>query len=199
MTEQTTVETVRPRRGAETRAHILDIATRHFYLDGLHAVSADRIIAEAGISKVTFYRHFPSKDDLIVAYLERRAAWERSAVEGARASAKGDTDETLRLISMGIGAESCSPGFRGCPFINAAAEYPDAAHPIRQVVDAHRVWFKAAIREMVQSAGVSDVDTVVDEIVMLRDGAMVGGYLGDPETVGRALYNASRAVLHFTD
>lgn len=183
------------RTGPATRARILDAATALFYANGLRAVSADRIVAQVGITKVTFYRHFPTKEDLIVAYLERRAEWERAAVQSARAAAPGNPAQALRMIVDGIGQESCSPGFRGCPFINAAAEYADADHPIRQVVAAHRSWFKGAIEEFLVELGVPDSSRVADQLVILRDGAMISGYLGDPAMVADALYNAGVAVI----
>ena len=172
----------------------MDAAADLFYAQGLRAVSADKIIEKAGITKVTFYRHFRSKDDLIVAYLERRAAWERMVTLGASEAAHGDVDETLRLVSQGIGQEACSPGFRGCPFINAAAEYADADHPVRQVVDSHRAWFLGMLNKLVISLGIEDA-AIADELMMLRDGAMVTGYLGDAEKVSAALLSASRAVV----
>lgn len=185
----------RQRTGPATRERILEAATELFYANGLRAVSADRIVAQVGITKVTFYRHFPTKEDLIVAYLERRAAWERDAVAGARSAAPGDPAAALRMIVEGIGQESCSPGFRGCPFINAAAEYAEPDHPVRIVVDVHRRWFKHAIEEFLVALGVSDTSRVADQLVLLRDGAMVSGYLSDPQTVADALYTAGRAVI----
>jgi AcrR family transcriptional regulator len=159
-------------------------------------VSAEKIIARVGITKVTFYRHFPTKDDLIVAYLERRAKRERDATAHARQSAD-DVPHLFRLIAEAIGAESCSPGFRGCAFINAAAEYADPEHPVRRVVDAHRRWFKQTIQDLLDEMNVPDPAGVADQLVMLRDGAMVSGYLSDPSTVADALYNAGRAVIAF--
>lgn len=184
-------------RVSPMRERIIDAATELFYAHGLRAVSADKIVAQVGITKVTFYRHFPSKDDLIVAYLQRRAAWERSAIEGARQAAGGEPSRAFRIVAEGIGAESCSAGFRGCPFINAAAEYADANHPVRQAVDAHRTWFRQVIQEMLEELEVPQAARVADELVMLRDGAMVSGYLSDPTTVADALYNAGRAVIEF--
>jgi AcrR family transcriptional regulator len=159
-------------------------------------VSAEKIIAQVGITKVTFYRHFPTKDDLIVAYLERRAAWEREAIAGARQAAS-DVPEVFRIVAEAIGAESCRPGFRGCPFINAAAEYADPDHPVRRAVDAHRRWFRQAIVDLLDEIGVPDSARAADELVMLRDGAMVSGYLSDPAIVAGALYNAGRAVIAY--
>jgi AcrR family transcriptional regulator len=179
------------------RDRILNAATELFYAQGLHAVSAEKVIAQVGVTKVTFYRHFPTKDDLIVAYLERRAKWERDAIAQARQAAGGDPLGTFRIIAQAIGAESCSPGFRGCPFINAAAEYADPAHPARRVVDSHRRWFKQGIQDMLAEMNVPDPALAADQLVMLRDGAMVSGYLSDPETVGDALYAAILAVTGF--
>jgi len=181
------------------RERIIEAATDLFYAHGIRAVSAERIIAQVGITKVTFYRHFPTKDDLIVAYLERRASWERNAVEGAKEAASGSVADAFRIIAEGIGAESCSPGFRGCPFINAAAEYSDPDHPVRKTVDSHRRWFKVAIEELLLEIGIKNAGPVADELVMLRDGAMVSGYLSDPQTVARSLYNAGRAVIEYRD
>jgi AcrR family transcriptional regulator len=195
MTTAERSERVSTRTGPATRKRILDAATELFYANGLRAVSADRIVAQVGITKVTFYRHFPTKEDLIVAYLERRADWERAAVDSARAAAPGKPAEALRMIVDGIGQESCSPGFRGCPFINAAAEYADPDHPIRNVVNAHRAWFKGAIEEFLVELGVTDSSRVADQLVILRDGAMISGYLGDPTMVADALYNAGLAVI----
>ncbi|MDR6972890.1 TetR/AcrR family transcriptional regulator [Leifsonia shinshuensis] len=189
-----TTTTTATRGGPATRERIIDAATELFYANGLRAVSADRIIEKVGITKVTFYRHFPTKDDLIVAYLEKRAAWERGAIQGACAEANHPL-EALRMIANGIGEESCSPGFRGCPFINAAAEYPDPSHRVRLVVDAHRRWFRDATRGLLDQVGVADSSRKADQLVMLRDGAMVAGYLGDATTVAAALCAAGWAVI----
>src|ERR1700761_4755428 len=187
----------RPAPKVPMRERIVEAATELFYAQGLHAVSAEKVIAQVGITKVTFYRHFPTKDDLIVAYLERRAKWERDAIAQAGQAADGDPLGTFRIIAQAIGAESCSPGFRGCPFINAAAEYADPAHPARRVVDSHRRWFRQAIQDLLAEGDVPDPALVADQVVMLRDGAMVSGYLSDPVTVGDALYGAIRAVTGF--
>src|SRR6201996_4241491 len=177
----------RPAPKVPMRERIVEAATELFYAQGLRAVSAEKIIAQVGITKVTFYRHFPTKDDLIVAYLERRAQWERDAIAQARQAA-ADVPDAFRIVAEAIGAESCSPGFRGCPFINAAAEYADPEHPVRRTVDSHRRWFRQAIQDLLAEMDVPDPALVADQVVMLRDGAMVSGYLSDPVTVGDALY-----------
>lgn len=182
-------------RTPTVRERILAAADEYFYQEGIRAVSADRLIAAAGVSKVTFYRHFPSKDDLIVAYVEGRAAVERDGVAALRAQA-GDAGATLVAIAHVIGETSCAPGFRGCPFINAAAEFADSTHPVRRLIAAHRTWFAEFLDELLTELGVEERGPVVEQLVMLRDGAMVGGYLGaDPTARVDALVSAGRAVL----
>jgi AcrR family transcriptional regulator len=180
--------------GPTARDRILDAATELFYSQGIRAVSADRIIERARITKVTFYRHFRTKDALVVAYLERQAAWEREALDGVRAST-GDDAEALRRFARAVGTETCRPGFRGCSFINAAAEYADPDSPVRQVVAEHRAWYRRTFAAMAGHLGVADPEQAVDELMMLRDGAMLTGYLDDPSRVGEALERAIFAVV----
>lgn len=181
-------------RGAQvTRNRILDAATELIYANGIRGTSADRVIEQVGITRVTFYRHFRTKTDLVVAYLERQAALERGAIMQARDGS--DALGALQTIAGNIGAASCMPGFRGCPFINAAAETPDPADPVRVVVDAHRVWTRGMFAEIAAQTGVSDPHTVAGQLMMLRDGAMVTGYLGDPEEVATTLQQACRTII----
>ena len=187
-----TAPTVRGGAGA-TRRRILDAATALFYAQGIRATSADRIIEQVGITKVTFYRHFRTKSDLVVAYLEQQAALERAAVARAREGA--DAVAALRAVAEDIGAVSCRPGFRGCPFINAAAETPDPEDPVRVVVDEHRRWLRGVLEELAAEAGVADAATAGGRLLMLRDGAMVAGYLGDPDDAVATLGAAWLAVV----
>jgi AcrR family transcriptional regulator len=182
-------------RAAATRERILDAAAELFYEEGIRAVSADRVIAQVAINKGTFYRYFPTKDDLVVAYLERRSVRERAAAEAILEASDGDPAAAFGVMAAAAGEETCTPGFRGCPFINAAAEYADPTHPVRQAVDAHRTWFKHMIEGQLEHLEVSDVERVADALILLRDGAMVSGYLSDPAAVGPTLARAIQDVL----
>ncbi|MFG2075161.1 TetR/AcrR family transcriptional regulator [Nonomuraea maritima] len=177
------------------RERILIAAAELFYAYGLRAVSVDKVIDAARTTKVTFYRHFRSKDELVVAYLEHRAALERDGISAAIKHGDGDIDATLRVISEAIGGLACAPGFRGCPFINAAAEYPDPDSPIRKAVDAHRRWNKATFEQLVAPLGIPNPGEVADDLMLIRDGAMVAGYLGRPETVAASFLRSSQAVI----
>ncbi|WP_382309217.1 TetR/AcrR family transcriptional regulator [Herbiconiux sp. UC225_62] len=175
------------------RTRILDAATELISANGIRGTSADRVIEAAGVTKVTFYRHFRTKTDLVVAYLERQAEQERSALEAARGDA--DPRQALENIAEIIGVFSCMPGFRGCPFINAAAETPDPDDPVRIVVDAHRTWTRDLFESIAADAGIADADTAAGQLQMLRDGAMVNGYLSDPQKVAETLRLAALAII----
>ena len=191
--DETPAPAAKPSSGANTRQRILDAANGLFYHHGIRATSADRIIEQVGITKVTFYRHFRAKSDLVVAYLEQQSAaeqaWMKSTVH------EGDPLATARTIAAGIGAASCSPGFRGCAFINAAAEYPDLADPVRVAVDAHRAWLVDFFAGIAGQAGARDVTSVANQLMILRDGAMVNGYLGDAPALAVSLEAGFTAIL----
>jgi AcrR family transcriptional regulator len=181
---------------APARERILAAAARRYYTDGIRAASADRLLAEAGVSKVTFYRHFPTKDDLVVAYLKQASAAERDQVQAHRAAHPDDPAGTLRWYAITIGELSCGKGFRGCPFINAAAELPDAEHAGRRLVTEHRAWLTACAAELLTAMGVPAAEAKAEQLMMLRDGAMVAGYLGrTPESVAASLIAAGTAVI----
>ncbi|MBO3086614.1 TetR/AcrR family transcriptional regulator [Cellulomonas fengjieae] len=193
MRADSTEPATRTGTGADTRARILGAANELFYAHGIRATSADRIIEQVGITKVTFYRHFRSKSDLVVAYLGEQAAGERAWIDGLFRA--GDAVGSLHALAADIGSASCRPGFRGCAFINAAAEFSDPADPVRQTVDEHRRWMLGAFARIAAEAGVSDVDSVARQLMILRDGAMVNGYLDDPTSVADSLGAAFTSVI----
>ncbi|WP_460845404.1 TetR/AcrR family transcriptional regulator [Nocardioides ultimimeridianus] len=167
---------------SEARARLLSTASGLFYAEGLHSVGIDRIIATAGVTRATLYRHFPSKDDLVVTYLTQGDEAIRARTEAARA-AGGSTDDVVRAIGRAIADDISGPGFRGCAFLNAAAEYPDAAHPVHQAVLRHREWFLDTMIGLFSETGKPDPEPAGRHFVMLRDGAMTAGCLTDPGPV----------------
>ncbi|GGO91717.1 TetR/AcrR family transcriptional regulator [Wenjunlia tyrosinilytica] len=181
-------------RTSPARERLLETASRIFYAEGIHHVGVDRIIAEARVTRATFYRHFPGKEDLVLAHIQERDQQIRGQV--AELFTLSTDPRTLLITLMsGVGAELCGPDFRGCPFINAAAEYPDPGQPVHQAVQAHRDWFRQIIRNLVAAAGVADADHATATLVLLRDGAMVGGDLDEPQAVREHLERAVVAVL----
>jgi AcrR family transcriptional regulator len=156
------------------RERILDAADELFYSRGIHAVGIDEIVARSGTAKTTLYAHFPSKDGLIASYLQRRSADWRQYLTEELARRAGTPLERIDAV-FAVLAESCAtPGFRGCPFINATAEYPDPAHPARVVADDHRQWVRDLLAGLAAEAGVADPDALAGRLTLLYDAAMVG-------------------------
>src|ERR1035437_8000817 len=129
------------RRSSEARERLLSTALRLFYENGVNRVGVDWVIEESGVALATFYRHFPSKEDLVVACVRAADEARRATVEEI-AGRGGSPEDRLRAWVEAIGKEIAAPGFRGCPFINAAAEYPARDSPVRKAVEDHRKWFK---------------------------------------------------------
>ncbi|SFK79927.1 TetR/AcrR family transcriptional regulator [Amycolatopsis sacchari] len=183
---------------SEARARLLGTASRLFYAEGLHSVGIDRIVAEAKVTRATLYRHFPSKDDLVVAYLTAADELIRSQIDSVRAAGHSPAD-TVRAVAGTITDGIRSEGFRGCAFLNAAAEYPDVEHPVHQAVLKHRQWFLDTITELMAATGETTPAPHARHFVMLRDGAMAAGCLSDPAPVCETFLLGVEGILKYRD
>ena len=178
---------------SSARERLLETARRLFYSEGIHTVPVDRLVTEAGVTRATFYRHFPAKEDLVEAYLRATDADLRAAVADAldQPSPQRGADALLELI----GQVTCSAGFRGCHFINASAEYPDPADPVRIAVAEHRAWFQDTVTKLAAQAGHPDPDHAGRVLVLLHDGALSAAELDDPRQVRETVVRAGRELL----
>ena len=186
--------TTPPRTDAPAKVRILATADRLFYESGIRTVGIDRLIGESNVTKATFYKHWGSKDRLILQYLHGR----HSAMQlqmGELVASLDDPAAAIRSLTLSISSEIDRPGFRGCPFINAAAEYSDPTSPARQLVSAHREWYTDTLMELLRNAGHPLPGDAADELMLARDGAMVGGYAGDPVSACAALRRTVERVL----
>ena len=165
------------RRPSAARRRILEAADRLFYDHGVRAISVDRLITEAGVTRVTFYRHFPSKEDLVEAYLLVRAERGRRRVDEARAQAPDDPRVALDAITMTLVEDGAVPGFRGCEFVNAAAEYSDVADPARALAVSQRAWIVDVTEELLTRLGHPRPRDLAQVLLMLRTGAVVAAGL----------------------
>lgn len=162
---------VRP--AAETREHILDVAERLFYWDGIRATGVDTITREAGVAPTTLYRLFASKDDLVAAYVDRYAAGYRQWIETLTADPKVSVRDRILAYIDGLADNTGPDSFRGCPFLMALAEYPDpdsAAHASAQAVKA---WVRDKLRELAgQLPGVPARSraVVADQLALVVEG-----------------------------
>jgi AcrR family transcriptional regulator len=174
------------------RTRVLQTAARLFYGEGVHTVGIDRIIAEAGVAKATFYHHFPSKDELVKAYIVEQSTLQRGIAESI---SEGSPRQRLHAVFAFMCEFGAGPTFRGCPFVNTAAEYPDPGHPVRQAIAAHRHWNRALYRDLLAADGHPDPERTADVLMLLRDGLVVGFDLDEPATVKAAVEETLARVL----
>jgi AcrR family transcriptional regulator len=184
----------RTRETSEARQRILETADRLFYQEGIRAVGIDRIIAEANVAKMSLYKHFPSKDDLILAVLQYREQgvleFFRSAMERHGKKAKSP----LRAFFAALKEWFEAPGFRGCAFQNAAAELADPAHPGTEFVRGHKQRFSDFLRGLVEEA-VGKAAKVAPAVTLLVEGAIVTAMIqGRPDAADVARDAALKLV-----
>lgn len=180
--------------GPGAKARVLATADRLFYHEGIRTVGVDRLIAESSVTKATFYKHFGSKDNLVLDYIGRRRDEARQSVEDIRRATETPLD-ALRAIAADIVEALQSADFRGCPFSNAASEFAEAAHPVRRVVVAHRDWYTEALDELFRDASHPLPGDAADEFYLARDGAMSGSYAGDAIASSAAFTRVTDALL----
>ncbi|AYF99366.1 TetR/AcrR family transcriptional regulator [Protaetiibacter intestinalis] len=171
---------------APAKQRILETSNRLFYDEGIRAVGIDRLIAASTVTKATFYKHYGSKDRLIVEYVAYRHLLIAEELEEL-ARTTDDPLELLRGIAEVQARYVTAPGFRGCPFLNAAAEYTEPAHPVRRAVQNHREWFHAILETLLRQIGHPLPGDAADDLMLARDGAMSGGYAGDSIAASAAL------------
>ncbi|PKU24986.1 TetR/AcrR family transcriptional regulator [Telmatospirillum siberiense] len=172
--------------GLSARDRILRAAQDLFYLHGVRATGIDRVIAEAGVTKVTFYRHFPSKDDLIRAYLRQRhetwIAWFKESLAASRASQSAADRRTQPLMPVLQVAREWfhASTFRGCAFANTVAEIGESVPSITGIALQH----KQAVRDAIADLLPSDVAAahMAWAATLALDGAIVNAQLGGSST-----------------
>ena len=179
---------------APAKRRILETANRLFYDEGIRSVGIDRLISESGVTKATFYKHYGSKDRLIVEYISQRHSLARETV-GVVIREASDSKFALQALIDQTVADVVSPGFRGCAFINAATEFTDSRHPVRQIVSDHREWYAETLSDLLRELGHPLPGDGGDELVLARDGVMTGGYAGDPIAATTAYVRVVSRVL----
>lgn len=175
-------------RASPARDRLLLVASGLFYREGIHRVGMDRLLAEAGVTRATMYRHFSGKEALVTAYLEREDGLVRA---GFATRHPVSPDELVLWIADDLAGTH----LRGCPFINAAAEYPDPDSPVRRIVRRHRDWFRQAVTQVLETASIPDAAAAADALVLLRDAALVGCSLDGPEAARPAFEATARRLL----
>jgi len=177
------------------RDKILATAGALFARDGVRAVGIDTIIAESGVAKMSLYRNFASKDELIAAWLEERngafwARWNR-----AMAVHPGAPRAQLEAILDTVAARVAEPDWPGCPFLNTHVAFPGAEHRAIAVIHTHKRAVHAKLLELAESAGAMAPAVLADQLQMLIDGAYVVGKALGPTGPVRSLAAAGRVLI----
>jgi AcrR family transcriptional regulator len=184
---------------SNVRQTILATASELFYRDGVHSVGVDTIIAEAGVAKSSLYRHFRTKDELIAAYVQSEddSFWQRwDTVASQHPDSPRDA---MMAVLTWVGTKISSPGFRGCPQLNVAVEFPDVTHPARLVAANHKIELRRRLGDLARDLGAKNADVVADQLWLLVDGAFVNyDLLADRDSVA-LLINAAQAILPVVD
>jgi AcrR family transcriptional regulator len=180
---------------SEVRQRIVETADRLFYQDGLRAVGIDRIIAEAEVAKMSLYKHFSSKDDLILAVLEHREQQVMQFFQTAMDRHGKRTKDKLRAFFAGLKDWFESPGFRGCAFQNAAAELADPAHAGTQFVRDHKRRFQRFLTGLIEDSLGKSAAKVGPAVGLLVEGAIVTAVIqGAPQAAELARDAALKLV-----
>jgi AcrR family transcriptional regulator len=180
---------------ADVRDKILETASDLFYKQGVRAVGVDLVVEKAGVAKTSLYRHFGTKDDLIAAFLERAdqefwATWDQVAQQHV-GHPRAELDAHLEWI----GERSGQPDYRGCPQINVAAEFPEAAHPARKVAKSHKRELRRRLKRIAEGLHVSDPDGLAGQLTVLINGAFVSTPIFKLKEAAPMLRRAAAALI----
>jgi AcrR family transcriptional regulator len=172
----------RTRETSEARQRILETADRLFYQEGVRAVGIDRIIAEANVAKMSLYKHFSSKDDLILAVLKHREESVMSYFRSAMEQHGEKVRSPLRTFFAALKEWFESPDFRGCAFQNAAIELADPSHPGTEFVRGHKQRFSEFLRGLVEETVGKAAAKVAPALALLVEGAIATAVIqGKPD------------------
>ena len=163
------------------RDHLLAVAQRMFCETGFHAVSVDAILEEAGVARMTLYKNFGSKEDLIVATLKREDRMFRQWLVSAVEAKSNNSDDRLRGLFDALHDRFASEGYYGCAFIRASIEYPDPRHPVHRAAREHKEMIRSYLRGLAAEVEGGDPMALSEQLYLLFEGAITASQLhGEP-------------------
>lgn len=158
------------------RQRLLETASELFYREGIRAIGVDTIVERSGVGKATLYRHFPTKDDLIAAYVAKEDRAHQLWFEEIIASERSPKEQLLAWFAA-CDERIKEPGFRGCPFLNAMAEIAETEHPAYQRALQHERALRDRLAQLSQQAGARDPDQLADQLLLIVNGALASASL----------------------
>ncbi len=178
---------VSPRMSTDARERILDTSYELFSRNGIRAVGVDRVVAESGVAKMTLYRNFPSKDELVLEFLRRREErWTKAWLQDEVERRADDPAERLLAIFDVFDPWFRQDDFEGCSFINVLLEVTDPTSPLRRASIVHLENIRSFLQDLAVGAGVADPDDFARRWHILMKGSIVAAAEGDTEAARRA-------------
>jgi AcrR family transcriptional regulator len=178
------------------RERILSVASELFYRHGIRAIGVERIAEAAETNKVTLYRHFSSKDELVAEYLRRLADEAKSSWDQLEADHSADPRTQLRAWLEDMAAHVASGDERGCPLANAAVELPDKDHPARRVIEEFKTAQRERLIRLCAAAALAEPEMLADELFLLLEGARVTAQSMGPKGLGDRLVRMGEAMIN---
>ena len=173
--------------GRDARERLLGGAYELFAQRGVQAVGVDAIIERSGVARQTMYRHFASKQELVLAFLERRdRVWTKDWLQAEVQRRASQPREQLLTIFDVFDEWFRTPSFEGCSFINVMLEHPDAAHPVHRAAAAYLAGIRHFLEGLARQAGIPDAESFAREWHILMKGSIVAAGEGDQEAALRA-------------
>jgi AcrR family transcriptional regulator len=173
---------------------VFQTASRLFYQNGYRAIGVDTIAAESGIGKMTLYRHYPSKDDLIVAYLKDSNELFWNNFEQITKNAPTPREKLLAFFQS-LQEYVKNPKCYGCPFLNVSTEYPEADYPGHQIAREHKQSVRVRFRQLAREAGAKRPDDLADQLLLLMDGAYMASRMFGPKNPANHLAEAAQTLI----
>jgi AcrR family transcriptional regulator len=177
------------------RQRILGVAAELFYRHGIRAVGVEAIAEAAGTNKMTLYRHFSSKDELVAEYLRQTAKAENECWERYARRHPGDALAQLRLWLKDKADHAADRDERGCPVANAAIELADKDHPVRPVIEALKIEYRKRLVGLCRSAGLREPESLADELHLVLEGARVTAQSVGPKGLGTRVARMGEALI----
>jgi AcrR family transcriptional regulator len=178
------------------RERILSVASELFYRHGIRAIGVERIAEAAETNKVTLYRHFSSKDELVAEYLRRLAQEAKSSWDRLEAHHPADPPAQLRAWLKDMAAHVASGDERGCPLANAAVELPDKDHPARRVIEEFKTAQRDRLIQLCAAAALTEPEMLADELFLLLEGARVTAQSMGSKGLGDRLVRMGEAMIN---
>jgi AcrR family transcriptional regulator len=171
----------------DARERLLAAAYELFSTRGVQAVGIDTIIQRSGVARQTMYRNFDSKQELVLAFLQRREElWTRDWLQGTVERTAADPGARLLAIFDAFDRWFHEPGFEGCSFINVMLEHPDPEHPVHRACAAHLAEIRRYLGELAHREGIADPDSFARDWHLLMKGSIVAAAEGDLDAAKRA-------------